>query len=104
MVNERQGREGECAWMRGRWGGEGDIDGDGGRRWGMPWVRGGKSVTRWWYNSKDIENSVKISNPNAWASVKTKNEKKKKKLRRNRLRYLRTYPRGSSASPPAGPR
>ena len=78
MVNERQGREGECAWMRERWVGEGDIDGDGGRSWGMPWVRGGKSVTRCWSDSEDVESSVYISSPNAWASVATENEKKKK--------------------------
>ncbi len=50
---------------------EGEV-GDGTR------VRGGKSVTRCWSDSEDVESSVYISSPNAWASVATENEKKKK--------------------------
>ncbi|SRR6266702_685027 len=48
---------------------EGEV-GDGTR------VRGGKSVTRCWSDSEDVESSVYISSPNAWASVATENEKK----------------------------
>src|SRR6266702_3592130 len=84
MANERRGREGGvCVGMRDRWVGESDW------RWKAMLgdvvgtrVRGGKSVTRCRSDSENVESSVYISSPNAWASVTTKNENEttKKKL------------------------